>query len=164
MADEMNNTPPVEGMEQDYLEQIQQLKNSTVSREAYDKMRDENKKLLETIINGGQMEAPAENTNIDYNKLLHETIFEKKSDNLGYVEAFVTAYEAAAKEGIKYAMPFGPKAEYGEMDEETCDFTAKKLREIIDKANGSEKAFNFLLDQEMVDNMPARGPGRKNFR
>lgn len=162
MAEEI--TAPVEGMEQDYLATIQELKQNTVSREAYDKMRDENKKLLETIINGGQMEAPAENTNIDYNKLLHETIFEKKSNNLDYIDAFVTAYESAVKEGIKYAMPFGPKAEYSEMDEEVCDFTAKKLREIIDKSNGNEKSFNFLLDQEMVDNMPVRGPGRKSFR
>ena len=80
MAEEI--TAPVEGMEQDYLATIQELKNSTVSREAYDKMRDENKKLLETIINGGQMEAPAENTNIDYKAECSKLLTEGKHTNL----------------------------------------------------------------------------------
>lgn len=164
MADEMNNTPPVEGMEQDYLEQIQQLKQNTVSREAYDKMRDENKKLLETIINGGQMEAPAENTNIDYKAECSKLLREGKHTNLDYVKKALEIRNAGLKEGVDMAMPFGPKAEYSENDAEIADFVANKLQELVDKADGNPSAFNFLLDQAMVDNMPARGPGRRNVR
>lgn len=164
MAEEMN-TPPAEGMEQDYLATIQELKNTTVSREAYDKMRDENKKLLETIINGGQMEAPAENTNIDYKAECAKLIDpNNKHTNLDYVKKALEIRNAGLKEGVDMAMPFGPKAEYGENDAEIADFVANKLQELVDKADGNPSAFNFLLDQAMVDNMPARGPGRRNVR
>jgi hypothetical protein len=162
MAEEI--TAPVEGMEQDYLATIQELKNSTVSREAYDKMRDENKKLLETIINGGQMEAPAENTNIDYKAECSKLLTEGKHTNLDYVKKALEIRNAGLKEGVDMAMPFGPKAEYSENDTEIADFVANKLQELVDKADGNPSAFNFLLDQAMVDNMPARGPGRRNIR
>lgn len=161
---EDKNPAPVDGMEQDYLATIQELKNTTVSREAYDKMRDENKKLLETIINGGQMEAPAENTNIDYKAECSKLLTEGKHTNLDYVKKALEIRNAGLKEGVDMAMPFGPKAEYSENDAEIADFVANKLQELVDKADGNPSAFNFLLDQAMVDNMPARGTGRRNFR
>ena len=163
MAEE--RTPaPEEGMEQDYLATIQELKQNTVSREVYDKMRDENKKLLETIINGGQMEAPAENTNIDYKAECSKLLTEGKHTNLDYVKKALEIRNAGLKEGVDMAMPFGPKAEYSENDAEIADFIANKLQELVDKADGNPSAFNFLLDQAMVDNMPARGTGRRNIR
>jgi len=163
MAEEMT-TAPAEGMEQDYLATIQELKQNTVSREAYDKMRDENKKLLETIISGGQVDAPAENTNIDYRAECAKLLTEGKHTNLDYVKKALEIRNAGLKEGVDMAMPFGPKAEYGENDAEMADFIANKLQELVDKADGNPSAFNFLLDQAMVDNMPARGPGRRNVR
>ena len=127
MAEEMTNTPTETGMEQDYLATIQELKQNTVSREAYDKMRDENKKLLETIINGGQMEAPAENTNIDYKAECSKLLTEGKHTNLDYVKKALEIRNAGLKEGVDMAMPFGPKAEYSENDAEIADFVANKL-------------------------------------
>lgn len=162
MAEEI--IAPVESMEQDYLKTIQELKNTTVSREAYDKMRDENKKLLETIINGGQMEAPVENTNIDYRAECSKLLTEGKHTNLDYVKKALEIRNAGLKEGVDMAMPFGPKAQYSENDAEIADFVANKLQELVDRADGNPSAFNFLLDQAMVDNMPARGTGSRYFR
>ena len=152
------------GMEQDYLAQIQALKQTTVSREAYDKMRDENKKLLETIINGGQMEAPEEFTNIDYKAECSKLMTSEKNTNLDYVKKALEIRNAALKEGVNVNLPFGPKAQYGENDAETAEFVANKLQELVDKADGNPAAFNFLLDQAMVDNVPSRGPRGRNIR
>lgn len=153
------------GMEQDYLATIQEMKKNTVSRDAYDKMRDENKKLLETIISGGQMEAPQEDTNIDYKAECDKLLHDGKHTNLDYVIKTLEIRNAALKEGTNINMPFGPKAEYGDNDAEVTEFVATKLQELVDKADGNAAAFNFLLDQAMVDNMPMAGmKNRRSIR
>ena len=43
------------GNEEDYIETIQKLKESTVSREDYDKLVADNKKLIETLAQGGSI-------------------------------------------------------------------------------------------------------------
>ena len=41
---------------QNYIETIQQLRNSTVAKEDYERLQKENKQLLETIVSGGRQE------------------------------------------------------------------------------------------------------------
>lgn len=110
------------------------------------------------------MEAPAEAPTIDYKAECSKLLNDGKHTNLDYVKKALEIREAGLKAGVDMAMPFGPKAEYSENDAEIADFVANKLQELVDKADGNPAAFNFLLDQAMVDNMPARGTGRKNFR
>ena len=40
----------------DYIATIQQLRDSTVSKEQYQKVKDENQRLLKTLVEGGQLE------------------------------------------------------------------------------------------------------------
>ena len=51
------------GNEEDYIETIQKLKESTVSREDYDKLVADNKKLIETLAQGGTINTEKENEN-----------------------------------------------------------------------------------------------------
>lgn len=146
----------------DYIAAINELKANTVSKSDYDKVRSENKKLLDSLVNGNPYEVQIPTTNIDYNKECHELVFgEERKTNLDYVKKALEIREAALKEGINYNMPFGPKAEYGENDVEQTEYIAEKLQELVDRSENNPEAFNFLLSQVLVDNLPVKNNGRR---
>lgn len=60
MADEQltNESSEVDDTTVDYISAIQNLKQNTVDRSKYDELRAENKKLLESIVNGREIEMP----------------------------------------------------------------------------------------------------------
>ena len=53
----------------DYLAAIKELKANSVDRAKYDKLKEENKKLLDTVINGGEYSGSQEDSNVDLNQL-----------------------------------------------------------------------------------------------
>lgn len=59
---------------EDYIEAIKNLKQTTVDKTAYDALRSENKKLLESLINGDEIQPQ--------NKVLTESIEELRKDVL----------------------------------------------------------------------------------
>ena len=60
------------GNEEDYIETIQKLKESTVSREDYDKLVADNKKLIETLAQGGSINTEKEEEKVDVDALRKE--------------------------------------------------------------------------------------------
>ena len=68
----MNNNPemPNNGQEEenvDYIQTIEQMRQNSVSKDKYDKLKEENKKLLNTLATGGQIQVEEEK--VDVNKL-----------------------------------------------------------------------------------------------
>jgi hypothetical protein len=59
---------------EDYIEAIKNLKQTTVDKTAYDALRSENKKLLESLINGEEIQPQ--------NKVLTESIEELRKEVL----------------------------------------------------------------------------------
>ena len=56
MDDEKSVTGTVDDMTEDYLAAINELKQNTVDRQKYDQLKAENKKLLESIVNGQEID------------------------------------------------------------------------------------------------------------
>ena len=69
-AEETTSTTTAE----DYIEAIKSLKQNTVDKTAYDALRSENKKLLESLVNGEEIQPQ--------NKVLSESIDELRHDIL----------------------------------------------------------------------------------
>ena len=159
-SNEIMTEAAVVGMEQDYLTTIQEMQKNSVRKDEYDKLHNENKRLLEMVVNGETIE---QNNlpSIDYNAEGHKLIFgETKHTNLDYVKKALEVRDAALKDNVNINMPFGPKAQYTENDIEQTEYIARKLQEAVDKADGDPSTFNFLLDQMLVDNLPAKARGR----
>lgn len=54
----IENTDPVEDTAQGYIQAIAEMKQNSVSRDSYNKLKEDNKQLLEALINGGQIDIP----------------------------------------------------------------------------------------------------------
>ena len=90
MADEKQlvNEQPAETTStttaEDYIEAIKNLKQTTVDKTAYDALRSENKKLLESLVNGEEIQPQNKVLTEDINSLRKEILTNQSLTNLEY--------------------------------------------------------------------------------
>lgn len=149
------------GMEEDYLNTIQEMKKNTVSREAYDKMRDENKRLLETIVSGRQIENPEpQPQRRSVEEIRNELFGGRDHSNLRYAELSLELRDAVLAEGgIDTFVPRGKKIKATPEDYESAERVAAGLRHCIEYAQGDSEIFTNEL-QRITDDVVIR----RNYR
>ena len=127
---------------EDYLAAIKELKQNTVDRAKYDKLKEENKKLLETVINGGEYSNGQEDSSVDIDELRKNVFDNPDPTNLEYVTNVLALRDALIEEG--YEDPFVPQGSQivaSEQDRLLAEKVANKLKEMVDKADGDPHVF-----------------------
>lgn len=147
----------------DYIEAIKEMRNNTVSKEAYSKLQDENKKLLQSLINGEAIEGQVIPEEVDISKIRQELFSTDKSlSNLEYCEKALQLRNAILeKGGVDPFLPYGHQITPDQVDIEAADRVARILQNCIDYADGDSSIFTNELQRVMVDTSPQRKPGRR---
>ena len=124
----------------DYIEAIKEIKQNSVDREAYNKLREENKRLLNSLVNGESVDVKKEEpVNIDE---LRDKLFNKESTNLEYISNALKLREELMKQGKPDPfLPEGKNIIPTEEDIKTADRVAKVLQECVDYADGDSNVF-----------------------
>ena len=152
---ENENVVTVEDNTNDYIDQIKKLKENSVSRDDYDKLKADNKKLIDALANGTQVDVvdpkidAVENINN-----LRSKLFSKGSnlDNLEYCQAAVELRDALIKNGERDPfLPFGHNVVATDSDHETAERVANVMRECIEYADGDSDIFTNELQRRTVD-------------
>ena len=131
-----------------FLEAAKQVKEGSVSKEEFEKVLEDNKKLTQFILEGKELpnndkEAPTP-TIAELQKIRSNP----DATNLDYVSASLGIREIYIKE--KGIDPFALKDE----ERDSAERVAKKLQELVKEADGDPKKFNFLLESNMADDDP----------
>ena len=154
--EEEENVVTVEDNTSDYIAQIKNLKENSVSKDDYDKLRLDNKRLIDALANGTQLEGKVE-PKIDAVEKRNEVrskLFSKGS-NLNNLEDCKTAVElrdALIENGEKDPfLPFGHNVVATVSDHETAERVANVMRECIDYADGDSDIFTNELQRRTVD-------------
>lgn len=146
----------------DYIEAINQLRNNSVPKEDYAKLREENKRLVNSLINGEQIDAPAHET--PDIATLRKELFGEGSDlsNLEYMTKALQLRDAIiAQGGTDPFLPYGKKIIPTNEDIATANRVAEVVKECIDYADGDSEIFTTELMRRTVDTAPIRTKGRK---
>ena len=141
----------------DYIATINAMKQNSVSREQYEKLKNENKELLNTLINGGQVtnviEAPTKTIQEMRAELFSKDAAEKGMTNLEFVQKSLELRDAIIKSGgTDPFLPVGKGIEITRDDYEAAEFTAQQFQECIDIADGNSEVFTNELMRRTVDN------------
>lgn len=141
----------------DYISAINEIKQNSVSRQQYEKLQKENKELLDTLINGGQVtnviEAPAKTIQEMREELFSKSAADKGMTNLEFVEKSLELRDAIIESGgMDPFLPVGKGIELTRDDVEAAEFTAQQFRECIDIAQGNSEVFTAELMRRTVDN------------
>ena len=133
-----------ENVEQDtnnYIEAIKEIKANSVSKEAYKKLQDENKKLLESLIAGETIKAPAPaEEKVDLNELRKR--LETTESPIEYCKTSLKLHEETLKQtGINDYLPNGKKIRPTKEDEEKAKLFEDTIRDCINYADGDDQLF-----------------------
>ena len=146
----------VEDNTNDYIDQIKKLKESSVSKDDYNKLKEDNKKLINALASGTQIEdavgskvSAVENINN-----LRTKLFSKGSNlsNLEYCDTALQLRDALIENGDRDPfLPFGHNVVITESDNESAERVASVLKECIDYADGDSDIFTNELQRRSVD-------------
>lgn len=159
MNEELTNVSGTEMSEAnvDYVAAIQELQNNTVSKEQYNKLKSENKKLLDALVSGQQIETPSE-SKVSVQDL-RKKLFNRDSEltNLEYVETTLQLRDALIESGERDPfLPYGEKVQETAEQHDKANRVAEVLKECIDFADGDSGIFTAELQRRTKDVMPNR--------
>lgn len=154
MNEELTNVSGTEmsEAETDYVAAIQELQNNSVSKTQYEKLRTENKKLLDALVSGQQIDLPKEEKpNIDE---LRKKLFNKDANlsNLEYVDTALKLRNALIEKGERD--PFLPVGDRVSETAEMYDIAqrvADGLQACVDFADGDSGIFTAQLQRITKD-------------
>ena len=142
----------VEDMTPDYLAAINELKQNSVDRSKYEELRAENKKLLDSIVNGTEVALPhEEKKSIEE---LRANYLKEDQSNLEYITNALALREALMAEGKPDPfLPIGEQILPTDEDVATAQKVADVLQECVDYAEGNSDVFTNELQRRLVDVM-----------
>lgn len=148
LTDETGTT--VDDMTPDYLAAINELKQKSVDRSKYDALKAENKKLLDSIINGTEVALPREEKKSI--EELRAAYLKEDQSNLEYITNTLKLREAIISEGKPDPfLPVGEQIMPTDEDIRTAQKVAEVLQECVDYAEGDSAVFTNELQRRLVD-------------
>lgn len=140
----------------DYIEAIKEMKQNSVSKEDYMKLKEENKQLLNSLVNGEIRQTEIKEEPVDIDKL-RDDLFNKELSNLDYISSALKLREELIKRGESDPfLPAGKNILPTEEDINTANRVAAVLQECVDYADGDSSVFTNELQRRMVDSTPIR--------
>lgn len=137
----------------DYIAAIKELKDTTVPKEQYEKLKGENKRLLQSVLNGEQIEGVAQSSEPDIAELRNQ-LFGGEGDmsNLDYISTALKLRDALIEKGQPDPfLPVGHRVSPTDEDIVTAEKVAKVLQECVDYADGDSSLFTNELQRRMID-------------
>ena len=153
---ELEKDVNVEDTTTDYIEAITQLKKNSVDRSEYDKLRAENKRLIDTVVNGlpGQEEQVVVKHSKEQIDDLRNELFNSPREltNLEYVTKAMELREALIENGEPDPfLPVGKQISPTRDDLEGAEKVAQVYRECIEYAEGDSEVFTNELMRRTRD-------------
>lgn len=158
MNENEKNLTTEETEENDYIQAINDLKANTVDKAQYDKLRAENKKLLDSLVSGQTPEIAKIVEKPDINEL-RKKLFnpDNNLNNLQYIETALKLRNALIENGERDPfLPIGEKVEITADTVEKAGHVANLLQDCVDMSKGDSGIFTAELQRIMKDNGPIK--------
>lgn len=148
---------PIEDNTKDYIEEIQRLKEGTVSKEEYIRLKEENKKLINSLATGEGYGATPTAPAPDINNLRNKLFNSEGLSNLEYCTTAMELRETLIANGQPDPfLPIGHEIVPTASDVESAERVAQSLKECIDYAQNDSDIFTDELQRRLVDSTPRR--------
>lgn len=145
----------------DYISALNEMKQNSVSREMYDKVCADNKKLLNTLVTGGQLSEEIQPVNIDE---CRQKLFSDNGtiSNLEYWDNALKLRQALIDKGERDPfLPYGQNIAPTNEDVATAEKVANVVQECIDYAQGDTTVFTNELQRRTLDTAPMTSRSRR---
>ena len=167
MAEEILEQGQQDLPEVNYAEQIQKLKNTTVSREQYDKMVAENNKLLDALVSGEiitkEGAKPEKPRTEEINDLYNDLFVKGEPNNLKFHEKMYRLSDLIEEEtGYNPCLPWGYNGVKPSQDDIVKAQRDREATEaLMEYAAGDSQIFTDQLQLKTVDTLPGVANARR---
>lgn len=147
---ELENTTTIESPDNTvYIDAIQELKENSVDRKIYDKLKTERDQLVQTLIDGGSISTEVE-TKVRSLAECREAFKAKTTSQCEYMENLLALRDAAIREGqpdpfVATGHHVTPNPYSYQRAQEIADI----YRECLDYADGDDKVFMNEIQRRM---------------
>lgn len=150
------------GANDDYIKAIKEMKQNSVSKTEYEKLKAENRTLLQTLVDGGSIEVAQDVPPVDVDAIRKELFSEDCTlNNLQYISKALELRDAVMAKGE--ADPFLPVYSQGAPtaeDVEKAEAVAAVFKECVEYAAGDSQIFTQELMRRTNDSRPMSNAGR----
>lgn len=137
---------------QDYIAEIQKLKESTVSKEQYQKLLEDNKRLIQALASGERGEEEGASAGATLEELRKKLSNPEDMTNLEYVTAALELREKVMESGWDDPfLPNGTHARATAADREAAERVAAVMQECVEAADGNDGVFTAQLMARTYD-------------
>lgn len=156
VEEEISVTGTVEDNTQDYINAIKDLKQNSVDRSEYEKLRAENKRLIDAVVNGmpGQEEQVLVKHSKEQIDDLRNDLFNspRELNNLEFITKAMELREALMENGEPDPfLPVGKQISPTRDDLEGAEKVAQVYKECIEYADGDSEVFTNELMRRTRD-------------
>lgn len=150
--------PDLDGMEQDYISAINEIKANSVPKDSYAKLKEENQKLLRSLMNGETISAEIAKPKANIEELHKKfTTPNSQLSNLEFVKTTLELRDARIEAGYPDPfLPIGKQIAPTAEDIQKAEKVASIYQECIDYADGDSELFTQELMRRTADTMPRR--------
>lgn len=135
-----------------YIAAINELKANTVSKDAFLKLKQENKQLLDSLVTGQGIEQNAPETPKKTIDELKSHLQEEGLSNLDYVATSLELRNRVlAEQGIDMYCPNGAKYVSTYDDQLAAQRVAEQFQEMVDLADGDSNVFDNEFQRRVKD-------------
>lgn len=136
----------------DYIKALNDLKHNSVPIEKYNKLKEDNQKLLNSFVNGEDIQKSEKPEKVDVAQI-RESMFGNKAKqmtNLDFIDnALKLRKQILDDGGADIFVPSGHKVQTTHNDYESAQRVAKVLQECVDYADGNCEVFTDELKRRI---------------
>ena len=137
---------------QDYIAEIQKLKESTVSKEQYQKLLEDNKRLIQSLASGERGEVEGASAGATLEELRKKLSNPEDMTNLEYVTTVLELRERIIESGGDDPfLPNGTHTRATAADREAAERVAAVMQECMDAADVNDGVFTAQLMARTYD-------------
>ena len=133
------------------LDEINKLKENTVSKEEYEKERAKNKELMRRLVEGGGQDVKTDDT-VDLNKI-REDLFTNNAEGLSKREfwqrVLTLRHERLKNEGVDIFLPKGRKTRYTRLDIESANRLDETISQMIEDSEDNPALFDVMFNEAL---------------
>lgn len=136
----------------DYIQALNELKQNSVDRSKYEELRAENKRLINSIVNGQAVETVQPKAEVNIQELRNKLFNDEPLSNLEYVKTALELRDALIEKGeTDPFLPQGSQISATNDDIATAENVASVLKECVEYAEGDSLVFTNELQRRTRD-------------
>lgn len=134
-----------------YLEQIKEMKANSVSKQQYDKVLEENRNLLKSLVEGQTVSSTEDEVqpSRDIQEIL--TDFNNDTSNLDHIKLVMELHNKRLEQGINDFVPLGHNIQPTDEDLASAKEVEDFLNDLIATADGDPVVFNNEYQRRVKD-------------